>query len=142
MSQALLAGISRTTEPRTMLRRFLAVDAVVTGANGLAYAAASGPLGRLLGVDDLLLLELGVFLTLFGAAVGLLAARRRPPALPVKIVVDANVLWAVLSIAALGLWLEPTTAGAVWTVMQALTVAGFAVMQWSALNATARSCPA
>ncbi len=43
MSHALLAGLARTTEPRTMLRRFLALDAVVTGANGLAYAVASGP---------------------------------------------------------------------------------------------------
>ncbi|HET6353022.1 hypothetical protein OH805_05790 [Streptomyces sp. NBC_00879] len=137
MSATLLAGISRTTEPQTMLRRFLALDAVVTGANGLAYAAASGPLGRLLGVDSALLLELGVFLALFGAGVGYLASRRRPPQLPVKFVIDANLLWAVLSIAALALWFDPTTAGAVWIVLQAMTVAGFASLQWSALRAAA-----
>ena len=137
MSATLLAGISRTTEPQTMLRRFLALDAVVTSANGLAYAAASGPLGRLLGVDSALLLELGVFLALFGAGVGYLASRRRPPQLPVKFVIDANLLWAVLSIAALALWFDPTTAGAVWIVLQAMTVAGFAALQWSALRAAA-----
>ncbi|QNP66293.1 hypothetical protein [Streptomyces genisteinicus] len=135
MSQALLAGLARTTAPRTMLRRFLALDAVVTGVNGLAYVAASGPLGRLLGVDGTLLFWLGVFLTGFAAAVGLLAARPAPPATAVKAVVDANLLWSVLSIAALALWLEPTAAGAVWTVLQALTVGGFAVLQWSALKA-------
>ncbi|MFD7118928.1 hypothetical protein ACFWAA_18090 [Streptomyces sp. NPDC059922] len=135
MSATLLAGISRTTEPQTMLRRFLALDAVVTGVNGLAYAAVSGPLGRLLGVDDSVLLGLGVFLALFGAGVGFLATRRRPPRLPVKLVVGSNLLWAVLSVAALSLWLEPTTAGAVWIPVQALTVAGFAVLQWSALRA-------
>ncbi|MFV2120002.1 hypothetical protein ACE14D_16800, partial [Streptomyces sp. Act-28] len=75
MSQALLAGLSRTTEPRTMLRRFLALDAVVTGANGLAYVAASGPLGRLLGVDATLLLALGAFLVAYAAAVGAVASR-------------------------------------------------------------------
>jgi hypothetical protein len=135
MSATLPAGISRTTEPQTMLRRFLALDALVTGVNGLAYVAASGPLGRFLGVDATVLGELGVFLVLFGAGVGFLAYRRQPPQLPVKLVVDANLLWAVLSIAALALWLEPTTAGAVWIPLQALTVAGFAVLQWSALRA-------
>ena len=124
---------------RPMLRRFLAPDAVVTGANGLAYIAASGPLGRLLGVDDAVLLELGVFLTLFGAGVGCLASRRRPPLLPVKLVIDANLLWAALSIASLALWFEPKAVGAVWIPLQALTVAGFAVLQWSALRAAVRT---
>ncbi|GGW24753.1 hypothetical protein [Streptomyces xantholiticus] len=137
MSTTLLAGISRTTEPQTMLRRFLAVDAVVTGANGLAYAAFSGPLGRLLGVDATLLVGLGAFLAAYGLAVGLLAARARPPRAGVTLVVDANILWSLLSVAALGVWLDPTAVGAAWTVLQALTVAGFAVLQWSALRATA-----
>ncbi|WP_351222813.1 hypothetical protein [Streptomyces sp. NPDC002133] len=135
MSQALLAGLSRTTEPRTALRRFLALDAVVTAANGLAYLAASGPLGRLLGVDATLLLALGVFLALFAAGVGLLAARPQPPAGPVKLVVDANAAWVVLSAVALVAWLEPSTVGALWIPMQAVTVAGFAGLQWSALRA-------
>ncbi|MFE4369232.1 hypothetical protein ACFRMN_13560 [Streptomyces sp. NPDC056835] len=137
MSATLLAGISRTTDPQTMMRRFLALDAVVTGVNGLAYVAAPGPLGRLIGVDATVLVELGVFLALFGAGVGFLASRRQPPHLPVKLVVDSNLLWAVLSIAALVLWFEPTTAGAVWIPLQALTVAGFAGLQWSALRAVA-----
>ncbi|MFD9224286.1 hypothetical protein ACFWDI_30785 [Streptomyces sp. NPDC060064] len=136
MSATLLAGISRTTEPQAMLRRVLALDAVVTGVNGLAYVAASGHLGRLLGVESALLLELGVFLTLFAAGVAFLASRRQPPRLPVTFVIDANLLWAVLSVAALALWFEPTTAGAVWIPMQAITVAGFAALQWSALRAT------
>ncbi|TQK50947.1 hypothetical protein FBY35_1323 [Streptomyces sp. SLBN-118] len=135
MSATLLAGISRTTEPQTMLRRFLTLDAVVTGLNGLAYAAASGPLGRLLGVDAALLLEVGVFLALFGVGVGYLAARSRPPQLPVKLVIDANLLWAVVSVVALALWFDPTTAGVVWIPLQAMTVAGFAALQWSALRA-------
>ncbi|MEU0370190.1 hypothetical protein ABZ070_07995 [Streptomyces sp. NPDC006283] len=137
MSATLLAGISRTTEPQSMLRRFLAADALVTGANGLAYAAASGPLGRLLGVDGTLLLVLGLFLAAYAAGVGLLAVRRRPPQLAVTLVVDINIVWSVLSVVALALWLEPTAVGAAWTVLQALTVAGFAVLQWSALRATA-----
>ncbi|MET9800598.1 hypothetical protein [Streptomyces sp. NPDC006368] len=138
MSHALLAGISRTTEPQTMLRRFLALDAVVTGANGLAYAVASAPLGRLLGVDASLLLGLGLFLTGFAAAVGYLASRPQPPATPVRLVIDANAVWAVLSVVALVAWLSPSTAGAVWIPAQAVTVAAFAALQWCALRAVGR----
>ncbi|MFI6288972.1 hypothetical protein ACIBCM_30220 [Streptomyces sp. NPDC051018] len=139
MSATFLTGIARTTEPRVMLRRFLALDAVVTGGNGLAYAVASGPIGRLLGVDERLLLGLGVFLIVFGLAVGALAARREPPASAVKVIVDMNVVWAVLSVASLVIWLDPSTAGAVWIPMQAAVVAGFAALQWAALRAGART---
>ncbi|MFF2774592.1 hypothetical protein ACFVU3_06760 [Streptomyces sp. NPDC058052] len=138
MSQALLAGLSRTTQPQSMVRRFLALDAVVTGGNGLAYVVASGPLGELLGVNSKLLLGLGVFLTAFAAGVAWLASRPQPPVLGVKLVVDANVLWAVLSLVALVVWLEPTTAGLFWTPMQAGTVAGFAFLQWASLRASTR----
>ncbi|MEU8540526.1 hypothetical protein AB0C52_11145 [Streptomyces sp. NPDC048717] len=135
MSQTLLAGLARTTAPRSALRRFLGLDAIVTGVNGIAYLAASGPLAELLGVGRTLLLGLGVFLTLYAAGVAWLASRPQPPALGVRAVVEANLAWAIASIAALALWLEPTTAGAVWTLLQAGTVAGFAALQWAALRA-------
>ncbi|MBA4861882.1 hypothetical protein H1V43_10885 [Streptomyces sp. PSKA54] len=129
-----LAGFARTSDPGTMLRRFLALDAVVTTANGVAYAAASGPLGRLLGVDPGLLLALGVFLVLFGAGVGVLAGRRSPAVVAVRAVIEANLIWAALSLVALAVWLSPTTAGAVWVPLQAVTVAGFAALQYAALR--------
>ncbi|MFE0134537.1 hypothetical protein ACFWY6_23690 [Streptomyces sp. NPDC059037] len=135
MSAYALTALARTTDPKTMLRRFLALDAVVTTANGIAYAVAAGPLGRFLGVDTGLLLGLGVFLTGYGAAVGFLAARKSPPSLPVRAVVEANTAWAVLSVVALVIWLSPSTAGAVWTVLQAVTVGGFAMLQYAALRA-------
>ncbi|MFJ6983397.1 MULTISPECIES: hypothetical protein [unclassified Streptomyces] len=132
---ALLTALARTAEPGRALRRFLALDALVTGANGLAYLAASGPLGRLLGVGSGLLLGLGAFLTVYAAAVALLAARPRPAVLPVRAVVEANSAWTALSLVALLLWLSPTAAGAVWIVLQAGTVAGFALLQHLALRA-------
>ncbi|MFE0806164.1 hypothetical protein ACFW4M_02230 [Streptomyces sp. NPDC058794] len=134
MSTNQLAVLARTTEPQLMLRRFLALDAVVTGANAVAYLALSGPLGRFLGAGSGLLLALGAFLAVYAGCVALLAARPRPPALGVRAVVEANLAWAAVSFAALGLWLTPTTAGAVWTVLQALTVAGFALLQYAALR--------
>lgn len=131
----LLGSLSRTDRPQTMLRRFLALDAVVTGANGLVYLIDSEPVGNLLGIGSGVLFGLGVFLTLFGAGVGFLATRKQPPALAVKAVVDTNALWAVLSIVAMLLWFSPTTAGAVWIPLQAVTVGGFAALQFLSLRA-------
>ncbi|MBB6414914.1 hypothetical protein [Streptomyces sp. AK010] len=135
MSAIQLAALARTTEPQSMLRRFLALDAVVTGGNALAYLAFSGPLGRFLGTDATLLLALGAFLALYAAGVGLLAARRQPPVLGVRAVVEANIAWAAVSLVALAVWLTPSTPGAVWTVLQALVVAGFAGLQHMSLKA-------
>ncbi|CAL9578572.1 hypothetical protein SUDANB58_04987 [Streptomyces sp. enrichment culture] len=134
MSATQLAALARTTEPQSMLRRFLALDAVVTGANALAYLALPGPLGRLLGVGPGLLTALGAFLLAFAAGVGWLATRTRPAALPVRAVVELNLAWAALSFVALVAWLTPTMAGAVWGVLQAITVSGFALLQYGSLK--------
>ncbi|WP_033220082.1 hypothetical protein [Streptomyces virginiae] len=139
MSATPLAGFARNRVPHTALRRFLALDSVVTTANGLAYVAFSAPLGRLLGVGQVLLLELGILLTVYGVGVGWLASRRQPPVLPVKLVIETNYAWAALSLVSLALWFEPTTAGLLWIPMQALTVAGFAVLQQIALRAGSAS---
>ncbi|MFE9684401.1 hypothetical protein ACFYXC_06005 [Streptomyces sp. NPDC002701] len=139
MSAAQLAALARTTEPHTMLRRFLALDAAVTGANGVAYLVASGPLGRLLDVGSGLLLVLGALLTVYAAGVALPASRRQPPVLAVQAVIGINLAWTVLSFVALAGWLSPSTAGAVWVPLQALTVAGFALVQYAALRAVRKS---
>ncbi|WP_330333511.1 hypothetical protein OHS33_29860 [Streptomyces sp. NBC_00536] len=118
--------------PRLPLRPLLALDAVVTGANGLAYALLAGPLGRLLGVGRTPLLVLGVMLAGYGAAVGALAARRQPAAALVMAVIEINCAWVALSLLSLFLWFEPTTAGLVWIPAQAAVVAAFAVLQWAA----------
>ncbi|MET9851662.1 hypothetical protein ABZY57_01695 [Streptomyces sp. NPDC006450] len=135
MSATLLTAVARTAVPREALRRVLALDAVVSAGNGLAYAAFSAPLGRLLGIGQGLLLGLGVFMLLYGAGVGLLASRRQPPVFPVRLVVEGNYAWAAFSLVALVLWFTPTTAGAVWITAQALVVASFAVLQQLALRA-------
>lgn len=135
MSATLLTAVARTAVPQAALRRFLALDSAVTTGNGLAYAAFSAPLGRLLGLGQGLVLGLGVFLVLYGAGVGLLASRRQPPVFPVRLVIEGNYAWAALSLVALVVWFEPTTAGAVWIPAQALTVASFALFQQLALRA-------
>ncbi|MFE6053562.1 hypothetical protein ACFQ6N_22645 [Kitasatospora sp. NPDC056446] len=116
------------------VRGALALDALATGGNGLAYLALSGPLGGLLGAGRATLAGLGLLLTGYALAVGALAARRRPPRPGVRAVVGLNLGWVVLSLVAMGEWLEPTTAGSVWTVLQAALVGLFAALQLTALR--------
>lgn len=141
MSATQFAALAaRTAEPPVMLRRFLALDALVTGANAVAYLAASGPLARLLGVGSGLLLEIGLVIAVYAGAVGWLASRKRPAVLLVRAVIEGNLAWAVVSCVALALWLTPSTVGAVWAVSQAGVGAGFAALQYVSLRAvTAKS---
>ncbi|WP_447039672.1 hypothetical protein [Streptomyces sp. DSM 118878] len=117
------------------LRLFLGLDAIVTGGNGLIYLAAAGPVGDLLDMDAGLLRGIGAFLTVYGLLVGLLARQNVPSAAATKLVIEANLIWAVASIAtAVFGWFDPNTIGTVWIPMQALVVGGFAVLQISALR--------
>ncbi len=112
------------------LRTALKLDALVTGANGAAYLVAAGPLEDLLGLSPALLRGVGAFLLLFSAAVWTIASRREVSPSAALAVIALNVLWAADSIAFLATGAsDPTTAGAVWIVMQALVVAGFAGLQ-------------
>ncbi|MFI2608776.1 hypothetical protein [Kitasatospora sp. NPDC018619] len=120
------------------VRGALALDAVVTGANALAYLAFSGPLGELLGAGRGTLVDLGLLLLGYALAVGALASRRRPPTVGVRTVVDVNLAWVVLSLVAMEVWLEPTTAGLVWIPAQAAAVGLFAVLQLAALRRRTR----
>lgn len=116
------------------LRTFLTLDAVVTGGNGLIYLALSGPVGELLGLESGFLVGIGAFLLLYGAFVGFLAAKPVPPTTGTKLVIEGNALWAVASIVALLLWLEPSTVGTFWIPMQAAVVGAFAALQHVSLR--------
>ena len=117
------------------LRLALGLDAAITGTNGVAYVALAGVLDSPLGLDETLLRGAGAALIAFSAALALLATRRQIPATAVAVVVVANGVWALDSIAALALgWIEPTTGGAVWVALQAVVVAGFAALQYAALR--------
>lgn len=120
-----------TIPPRLVLR----LDALTSGAVGVPYLVAAGPIGDALGLSEALLRGAGVVLVAFAAGVWLLAARAAIPAAGVAAVVAINALWAIDSVGALALgWLSPTAAGAVWVVLQALVVAAFAALQGRALR--------
>lgn len=129
-----------TASSSTFLRRVLALDAVVTAANGLIYLVASGPVGRLLDVPAQLLVGLGIFLLVYGAAVGYLAARPVPPTPGVRAVIVANTAWVAASLAALLFgWLDPSTTGMVWIPLQAALVGGLAALQAAGLRRQERA---
>jgi hypothetical protein len=126
----------RTIAPqRPLLRTALTLDAGVTAANGLAYLALAGPLHDLLGLSETVLRGAGAFLLVYALAVGVLAARPAPAKAAVVAVIAGNAIWAIDSVvAALAGWGDPTTAGAVWMVLQAIVVAGFAALQLAGLK--------
>lgn len=115
-------------------RLWFAADAVVTGANGVAYLAAAPLLADLLGGDALTHRWIGGFLLAFAVAVAVYARSSMPVRAGWAIVV-ANVLWVVASVdvaitGALGL----DDLGRGWAVAQALVVAAFAALQARALR--------
>ncbi|MEV6526637.1 hypothetical protein AB0M43_32360 [Longispora sp. NPDC051575] len=118
-----------------LLRIALRLDALVTAGNGLAYLALAGPLHDLLGYPKELFVPVGIFLILFGAGVWLASMPATPNRPLIGTIIVANVLWAVVSVAELATGaLSASTVGAVWAVLQAGTVAGFAGFQMLGLR--------
>ena len=132
--QTIAAG-KTVASRRTLLRTALQLDAGVTAVNGAVYLALAGPLHDLLGFSEALLRAAGAFLLVYAAGVALLAAAPRPARAAVLAVIAGNAVWALDSMVAAGAgWGDPTTAGAVWLVLQALVVAGFAALQLAGLR--------
>jgi hypothetical protein len=123
------------TRPDSLLRLALRLDAVVTGLNGAAYLAGAALLDDLLGLSPGLLRGAGAFLLVYAAAVWSVGSGRRISPVGVEAVIAANVLWAIGSVVAVATGFgSPTTAGAVWLVLQAAVVAGFAALQAAGLR--------
>ncbi|WP_431042235.1 hypothetical protein ACQUSR_10140 [Streptomyces sp. P1-3] len=121
----------------TPLRRILAMDAAGMIVFGLVYVFASGPLARLLGVGGELVLTSGGLMLTIGMGVAVLAGRARPPAAWVRLVVAIGVAWVAASVASLVLdWWDPNAAGTAWTILQAVPVSVFTVLQLAALRGT------
>ncbi|HYF26518.1 MAG TPA: hypothetical protein VD931_12335 [Baekduia sp.] len=133
------APTASTTRPRPLpflpagtdlLRLALGVDAVVTGANGVAYLALAGPLGDLFHLPAGGLRAAGAFLIVFALGVGALARQAAPPRAAVRVVVLLNALWVVESLVLLAAgWGSPGTVGEVWIALQAVVVGAFAGLQ-------------
>lgn len=132
---------TRTTASTTnvlTLRSVLLLDAALTGTNGLAYVAGAAVLGSLLGPSPAVLIGLGVFMLAYAITAAYLGTRHPVSRLGVGLIADGNIAWAIASVAVVGFgWLGLTTAGTVWTLIQAALVVAFAALQLAALRRSA-----
>ena len=121
--------------PSLFLRRAIVGDAVITGAMAVLLTAASGVLGPMLNLPESLLRETGIFLIVYAALVGFLGSRELMPKLAVCLVIGANALWTVDSIALLFTgWVQPNALGQAFIVAQAVAVAVIAELQYIGLK--------
>ncbi|MFI1678186.1 hypothetical protein [Streptomyces sp. NPDC020607] len=134
-SSANAAPTNSRTSTLPSLRRILAMDAAGMIVFGFVYLFASGALARLLGVGDELVLTVGGLMLTIGVGVALLAVRARPPVASVRLVVVTGTVWVAASVASLVLdWWDPNAVGTMWTVLQAVPVSVFTVLQLAALR--------
>ncbi|MFD2676386.1 hypothetical protein [Camelimonas lactis] len=118
-----------------MLRNLLVLDAVTCLGAGALMAIGGGHLASLLALPEPLLRYAGVFLIVFGGAVGLLARSARVPRAAVLAVVVCNALWAIESVAIIAAgWVTPNAFGVAFVLAQAVWVAALAALQYACLR--------
>lgn len=121
-----------------LLRLALRTDAVVSAANGLGYLAAAPLLTGIIGSSDTTLRGIGAFLVGYAAFVWVVGTQSPIRHLAVRLIIGANLLWTVGSLAVVAAGAGSlTTTGSAWVVLQAATVATFAAFQTVALRRTA-----
>jgi hypothetical protein len=118
-----------------LVRLALRLDAVVTGAVGLAMVVAGTALDGPLGIPAAALVVTGAFFAGWFAALWYLASRPRISAPAVWAVIAVNLLWAIDSVAVLlAGWFPLTALGTAVVVVQAVAVAAFADLQFVGLR--------
>ena len=116
--------------------RWIRLDALMSGSFGLALAVAGPALDGLLGVRPAVLVPLGLALVAYAASLELLA-RRGAPATGVTLVIIANALWVVASVAVVFAdVLTLTATGTVIALLQAGAVAVLVELQLQSLRAS------
>lgn len=114
----------------SLLRRALAADAIASGAMGILFIVAAGPLSVMLGYPTTLLTSVGLSLLPWTAFVGWLATRSDPPRAAVWTVIGLNVLWVIESVLVLFGDFAPTGLGVAFVIAQAVVVGVFAELEY------------
>jgi hypothetical protein len=136
MNSTTIDTTTATTGP-VSLRAALLLDATVTGANAVAYVAGAAVLDSLLGPSSLHLVALGAFLAVCAGILAITGTRRPIPRGWALFAAEVNIAWAIGSVTVVAFdWLDLTTTGQVWTILQGALVAGFAALQFLALRRT------
>lgn len=129
-----MSAASLLSSPR-FLRNVLWADAASCLVCGALQVAWPGRLAPLLGLPAAVLLGTGAFLLVYGAFVGLLATREPVPRPVVWLLVAGNLGWALGCLALVAAGALPLTGlGQAYVLMQALTVAVLAELQWFGLR--------
>ena len=122
-----------------LLRLFLKLDAVASGALGVLSLAASPALDDLLGTPLALLVPVGLFLVAWAAALWAIASCGQINRMIVRVVILLNLLYAVDGAVVVAADLFPLTAlGTAFVLFQVAAVTLFAAAQFYALRMTAR----
>lgn len=120
------------------LSTVLVVDAVVSGAAGVALVAGSFFLAGFLGLPPALMLWAGIALAPWTAVLLLISRQSRTSKAAVWAVIGVNLAWVAGSLfVAFGPAFTPTLLGKVFIVAQAATVALFAELQALGLKRSA-----
>jgi hypothetical protein len=131
------ADTTTATTSLVTLKTALLLDAVVTGANALAYLAGAAVLDSLLGPSPTHFIAIGAFLAVCGVILAVTATRRPISRGWATFAAELNIAWATGSVAVVALgWFDLTTIGEVWTILQAGVVLAFAALQLTALRRT------
>lgn len=122
-------------QPPLFLRRVLVLDAVASGATGLLAIAASGFLSWLLDLPASLLLGAGLVLVPYVLFVVYTATRVDIPRGAVWLIIIANAIWALASVALLlSGWVAPNALGVAFVLAQAAVVALLGELQYVGLR--------
>jgi hypothetical protein len=122
----------------SLLRRVLIVDAVTSGAMGLATIVFAELFADLLQLPLELISEAGIVLLPFAAFVGFVASRREPARIAVWTIIALNVVWVVDSIVLLFTgWVAPNALGYAFVIAQAAAVLAFADFEYMGLKRSA-----
>jgi hypothetical protein len=119
----------------SLLRRILIVDAVTSGASGIAMLAFAELFASLLQLPVELVREAAIIMLLFAAFVGVVVSRREPARVAVWAVIVLNAVWVVDSILLLFTdWVAPNALGYVFVIAQATMVLVFADLEYMGLK--------
>lgn len=96
MAQQTLAAAQTKPQPRTLLHKILLVDSLSSGAAGITFILASGPLAALMGIaNPLALVIVGILFVVFAAAVYYTASREVISRRAAWLIFELNVAYII-----------------------------------------------
>jgi uncharacterized membrane protein (UPF0136 family) len=120
------------------LRNVLRVDALSCIACGVLQVAFPAAMARLLNLPEGLIAYTGEFLLVYAAVVAFVSTRKPLPRLIIWALVAGNIGWALACVLLLvSGGASPSMPGVAYVVVQALTVAVLAELQYFGLRRTA-----